>query len=368
MKQLDEDFVKGCLSKKVDNNIEKYYLNFSKLNLTDLKYSFDWFDNGRAISSSTSFTQNSKLVVYLNISYNLLEYFDHSHVNIFDLREIDLSINRLTKIDFVDYDNSNLIKINASYNNLANINLHDSIINNLVDLNLNCNDIRNVSCLVVLKKLKILNISNNKIDNLDKFNQLSHLTKLTADKNRIKSILPITVCLKLEWLSLSHNNLTNLIDTTESLSGLKELKTAFFYGNEIERNVHYHNEITNNTNIILLDNVPVRPLDTLNNISPSNHMTVFKKLAKQVYEGQIKARREQVEDQIKFYHNRIASIQNDFNEYSKRIYREFESCMGLFDEMDLSDDNKYLIERAQRKIDSIGKKKPELAHRLETDQ
>ncbi|HEY4788669.1 MAG TPA: leucine-rich repeat domain-containing protein [Bacteroidales bacterium] len=126
----------------------------------------------------------------------------------------------------VSFDQLDDIKPILSYKLLCDI-------DNLKEIDLRpFKDIRNISSLVALKNIKILNISDTKVDDIGVLGELTNLKILYINNLKIKSLRPLKELVNLEFLSCintecEYNNLhQNLLDTIYKLKGLKILFTS----------------------------------------------------------------------------------------------------------------------------------------------
>jgi hypothetical protein len=118
----------------------------------------------------------------------------------------------------INLQNKNLIwfvhnkKIN--FNNLAPV----------IKINLSNNYIKNISDLKFLINLKEINISNNKIISLSFCEFLLNLENLNAENNQITAILNLEKNKKIKILKLSHNNIENYNMTLDIINKLKNIE------------------------------------------------------------------------------------------------------------------------------------------------
>ena len=118
----------------------------------------------------------------------------------------------------INLQNKNLIwfvhnkKIN--FNNLTPV----------IKINLSNNYIKNISDLKFLINLKEINISNNKIISLSFCEFLLNLENLNAENNQITAILNLEKNKKIKILKLSHNNIENYNMTLDIINKLKNIE------------------------------------------------------------------------------------------------------------------------------------------------
>lgn len=90
--------------------------------------------------------------------------------------------------------------------------------------------IKSINNLVKLKKLEILNVSNNQILSLPKLNSLTNLQTLHANNNKIKNVEPFGYFASLKELYLSNNEISEV----GFLKDLKSVVTLDLHGNKIK--------------------------------------------------------------------------------------------------------------------------------------
>lgn len=178
-------------------------------------------------------------LVLLNISHNDITTVKFSNkYELKSLEEIDLSFNKISKIDNDENDiyvYRKLKKLNLSYNQLSN--LPDAIFNNIVELeylDLSHNFITNITLTTFegIKKLKVLYLSHNNIEDINsslfRFNKL---TELYVNNNKIKNILArdFEKLIELEVLDLSNNLIITMDENV--FSNLIVLKQIDLSGN-----------------------------------------------------------------------------------------------------------------------------------------
>lgn len=81
----------------------------------------------------------------------------------------------------------------------------------LISLNLSSNRLENIDALRALTKLEIIDIKANRIRSLKSIESLSHLKKIDASQNIIESLEGFTSAnSQLQSIILFHNNITEL--------------------------------------------------------------------------------------------------------------------------------------------------------------
>ncbi|CRH03828.1 leucine-rich repeat protein [Plasmodium relictum] len=110
---------------------------------------------------------------------------------------------------------------------------------NLKILNLSNNGIENLNDLKLPKELKVLNVKNNKLSSIEFLSEFLEIEKIVLDNNELKNINKINLLKKLKILRCSHNKITNL--------------PLFQNLNLMEINIH-NNLIKDITHLILIKN------------------------------------------------------------------------------------------------------------------
>ena len=186
------------------------------------------------------------------------------------LEELDLYGNKISDVSpIAQLTNLKVLNIGKNYNTLyssnsagangINLNVLSSL-PLLEELYAEDNQISDLSFVEGLSQLRILNLSNNKLSDVSQLSYLKNLEKLILLNNRITDLLAVSECLKLTYIDVSNNyyevidentmfytgygikdltfaekliNLTyinismNMVNSLESISGLKNLRTIY---------------------------------------------------------------------------------------------------------------------------------------------
>ncbi|CCH44622.1 Leucine-rich repeat receptor protein kinase EXS [Wickerhamomyces ciferrii] len=166
-----------------------------------------------------------------NSNWDSIENVDLSRRNLISVKCLNEFIPNLISID-LDYNNittieglsSNLTKISISHNKISNNFLNFSKFQYLHKLDISFNKIDNMQVFTNLRNLRSLNLSNNEIK---EFIELRSLQHLNLSKNKIKNSIDFTKFeknsfLDLESLDLSYNEIPKIILT--NLPKLRSLK------------------------------------------------------------------------------------------------------------------------------------------------
>ncbi|ODV64375.1 leucine-rich repeat domain-containing protein [Ascoidea rubescens DSM 1968] len=205
--------------KKLDlshNKIVEIPESFNCLtNLNELFLENCGFKNGYENSlNNLSNLNNLKLLVLSNNKIEVIgDLFDSSNNN---LQLLDLSFNCIQSIDSPFKKLRNLKNLDLSYNKIKQITGFDNN-NNLINLNLQNNFINHLDNLKNLTKLTRLNLMKNHLTCLNPLNCLINLQELNLQKNKISDINGMRLN-NLTKIDLSRNLIrsVSLFDTQES--------------------------------------------------------------------------------------------------------------------------------------------------------
>ncbi|MEJ9411417.1 leucine-rich repeat domain-containing protein, partial [Schinkia azotoformans] len=194
----------------------------------------------------------------LNASYNQIE--DVTLINLLkQLIELDLS-NNLIKFNSFSLFNANMGEENFSTMSISN---PFSKLKKLKVLDLSNNQITDISNLSELTNIEELKLSENKIQDISALNQLTNLTALGIPYNEISNINSLSELTKLKYLDLSYNQ----IDDLSSLSNLINLSELALYNNNIYDVNPLSNLINLNTLFLSDNNIKLsQPLSYLTNL------------------------------------------------------------------------------------------------------
>ncbi|CAL6018187.1 Conserved_hypothetical protein [Hexamita inflata] len=137
--------------------------------------------------NSLNIIAEMKTLVELNLSLNRLENVEKLK-QLTLLKQLDLNQNRIKDIPCLN-QLINLQNFDGSYNNLSQLSLQN--MNQLKVLNLSNNQIYQIDGLQNLANLAYLNLSYNQIDSLEFCKDLRHLIDIRVHGNRIKDYSPI---------------------------------------------------------------------------------------------------------------------------------------------------------------------------------
>ncbi|ODV64081.1 leucine-rich repeat domain-containing protein [Ascoidea rubescens DSM 1968] len=144
--------------------------------------------------------------------------------NLTDLKVLNLSQNRISKINKNLSNLINLTDLNLSRNLINNIENLDHLYN-LIHLNLSYNDITEIKNLNNLTNLTYLDLKENKIELINNLNGLTNLTHLDLKNNIIERIYHISDLINLKYLDLGDNKIKS-IENLDSLNNLTYLNLS----------------------------------------------------------------------------------------------------------------------------------------------
>ena len=220
---------------KIEDNIDfksLIYLDLSGLNLKDEILMFDRkkYPNLKNLNISKNFFTTLEIFGFLpelnelNLNCNLFtELVPKKYIKIFKSR----------------FNFSNLKNLDISKNKLENINGIQNM-TKLSKLNIKENFISKIDSLDKLNELNNINISNNKLRNCDKSNLglLPSLKTFLCDNNLLKSINCFEKYISLENISFNSNKIAD-INCLDKLSQLKKLTKLSLINNPITRIENY---------------------------------------------------------------------------------------------------------------------------------
>ena len=198
---------------------EEELINFSMINFTNLKILSLTDCKIHNLFFLSSPPLNSLKI--LNLQKNLISFF--VDLNLLKLEELDLSYNNFNHNMMTTNNNNNvkkslyinlpsLKKLNLSNNKIEDINLLSKFkIDSLKDLKLNNNDIENITVLnkVSFRKLRSINLSNNKISDISIFAELSFCNNIENINVMNNEIVNINILRNISLPRLKTFNLLN---------------------------------------------------------------------------------------------------------------------------------------------------------------
>ena len=120
----------------------------------------------------------------------------------------------------------NLEVLDLSDNKLTDLEFV-SPLKKLKNINLSNNRITNLDSVITNEEVEVLNLSNNGIEDISKLQFLHNIRKLDLSNNNIKSINPLSSSYSLESLFISNNELENYKECLSNLEYLQELGVGY---------------------------------------------------------------------------------------------------------------------------------------------
>ncbi len=192
--------------------------------------------DGKGIQSLNGIEAFGELLIHISLNINYLTNILQMK-SLFNLKTLSLNGNKLQDIQSIQYLKQ-LEELNLSTNQISNIDPLASLVN-IEILNLARNKITSILKLSNLFKLKYLNLIRNKLEHFFLDNSLIHLETLLLEGNNIHSFNLVT-CPNLIYLDLSYNRIVDI----QSVSNLSKLKRIIMDDNQIE-NINVLNRLYN---------------------------------------------------------------------------------------------------------------------------
>ncbi|XP_069126733.1 protein phosphatase 1 regulatory subunit 7-like [Argopecten irradians] len=315
-----------------------YELDLKMCQLKTLTYDFSW-----AKDSAGATADVQRRIIKIDLSLNELTALEHDgFVPFKNVRELNASLNRITKFSGVEVF-KHLYTLNLSHNSIKRVE-NIVAIPSLVELNLSMNELRDISLMPSLINLEILNVSNNKLESLDGIQGLPKLKELYAQRNEIRHILPLTGCFHLQVLNVSSNSIHVLHTVVGVLSQLKQLEVLNMHGNVVDRDPMYQNDILKNSNIMTLDNIPIRPLPRQpvpsydsSDVKHKKNIESLKQAAQQAFEERMKESKQNMQENVRFLQKRILDLQDEYTAYDAKLRNDLDACLRYLDSLSIPD-------------------------------
>nr|KAG5705889.1 hypothetical protein BaRGS_030779 [Batillaria attramentaria] len=180
-----------------------------------------------------------------------------------------------------------------------------------------------------LINLRILDVSNNKLESLDGLSSLPKLEELYAHRNELRDILPVMSCGQLRVLNAANNHITSLDTTLKVLSNLRFLQVLSLHSNPLDREPHYQGDILRVVNIMTLDNVSVKPLPRReeDHQRHADNMFSLKDAARQAFQDRMRVAKERLDENVSFLQRRIVGLQHEYEDFQAKLKADLEACL-----------------------------------------
>jgi len=230
----------------------------------------------------STFSNTTKAFVLRKLTHLSLQSCSISQIddielfaNLFpNLERLDLSENRLDSLPLILINSLKKLKIlNLSKNKIRHLNLHSSVLNlqlsnSLIELDLSYNGIETIDeniFEIISSQLEILNLRNNELSNEKQLEFLVHLSNLREfylDYNRLEALNQLNFPLNLKILSLKNNRLNQI--NFSLFTRLDPLEKLFLSSNKITKlNIRMKN-IFQSLEILEFDRNQLTFIQTLN--------------------------------------------------------------------------------------------------------
>ncbi|XP_039266589.2 uncharacterized protein LOC120342009 [Styela clava] len=284
-----------------------------------------------------------ELILKVDLSLNeLQELLIQDLIPFPEIRSLDVSLNAIESFQGIEIA-TKLVSLNLSYNNIRYIpNEALAECSNLQNLDLSVNKISSLITFPILPNLLTLTIRHNKLKDLQGLQVLRSLKKVNASKNKITSIIHLCPCLEMTELNVSDNLLDTISDVVASISPLTRLKQITLKGNPILSSIplqEMHAALVRETAVVIMDGINIRPAKTqFNSFShrepPSPRDDIKIKLKKAVREsmaeGMIK-KRQRTHDNIFFLHKKILNLLDELEEQEDAAVGDTEAWCRYID-------------------------------------
>ncbi|KAK6186151.1 hypothetical protein SNE40_008246 [Patella caerulea] len=307
-----------------------YRLDLKMCQIKDLSYSFEWGQERGIPPRLAKLTETPSKILYLDISLNeLISLTSEGLLPFRNLRVLDASLNQIGNFQGIEVLPL-LYSLNLSHNMVSNV---QGLVNSgsLVELNLNMNKITDLSRMPSLINLKVLNLNNNHLATLDGVSALPKLQELYVQRNNLVSLVHVTSCFYLTVLNAAENKIHNLDGVTDVLPRLGNLQVLCLHGNPIDReNDYQHSLLSSSDNIMMLDNISVRPLARKQvpmRDPHSENISNLQEAARQAFDERIRATRSKVDENVSFLQKRIIALQDEQKDFEHKMKNDLDACL-----------------------------------------
>lgn len=205
---------------KTYTNLDTDYIDRAKVRKLEL--------NDQSLTEFPKQIKKMKLLYELHLSDNQLKSIPSSIKKLENLKDIDFSKNEIKSLPKAMEQLKGLENVNLSHNQLQDISALFPSMYYVKNLNVSFNQLTNINQINELKTAKIIDLSNNQIEEIPaEIHHLKSLKMLDLSNNKIKALpKTITGLNKLEELNLENNQVGSLPPYIYRLRKLKVLNLA----------------------------------------------------------------------------------------------------------------------------------------------
>ncbi|KAJ8386654.1 hypothetical protein AAFF_G00167700 [Aldrovandia affinis] len=303
--------------------------------LKELRFGFEFGSEPR---DHWPITGHPERVLRFDVSLNELESLGEEALSPFEnLRELNASLNSLKSVEGL-VRLPHLLVLNLSYNSFSTVRDLKPC-PSLTTLDISFNRLRSIRALSALGNLTQLHIGHNKLNSLEGIQNLAQLQELYAQSNLVTDLIPLSSCLHLQLLDLSHNQLSCLSRTVEVLSALRSLRQLQLKGNPITEDERYITMIAQRTFVEVLDSVllkrawkPRLGMRLLEGVGAAGQTKQdLEKAAQRAYWDRLQNSRQETGRAIQYLHGRIGDLQEDLKEKENSLALELQACLRYLD-------------------------------------
>ena len=275
--------------------------------------------------------KNDPVCVSINASVNYLKHVQHLEHVADSLRALQLSINRLSRLDG-DLDKlTQLVVLDLSNNGLTEIHgLH--CLKRLRSLRLEQNRIQQIDGLDSLKRLVHLSLRLNRIQVVENLKSQQCLEMLDLSDNEVHDALHLCFVPSLRKLNLSNNKLADLEEARDIVLSLEGLEDLMLFGNPIETEDLYKV-------YLLVDAPEIKRFDMmavdgflrsqLEHCKRQSNMDEIVEATSHAYMSVIESEKSNQNSVISRLNHRKKAINDSITVYTEQMERELEDCLNF---------------------------------------
>ncbi|XP_006825583.1 uncharacterized protein LOC102802218 [Saccoglossus kowalevskii] len=329
-----------------------YFLDLKMCQIASLAYNFKFGEESVLSPRSANIIEQPSKCLKLDLSLNDLSVLDNESLFPFkECRHLDVSLNRLERFTGIEVM-THLVFINLSHNFIRKLEGLDNC-KDLEELNLGMNELRTLNGLPALRSITVLHLNNNVLESLNGLQALPKLQELYVQKNRLRDLKSVASSFNLMILDASDNKISDSHHTIAILRGLRRLTELHLYGNPMQKENHYKENLFHSTTVQILDGLTLRsPYQPPPEVAVEHFGKVngLKAAARRAYQEQLHFHKREADETIKFLQKRIMSIKEQHGDYEQRMKRDLNACLRYLDHVSSDDvyriDDSYLQDTA----------------------